>query len=344
METSNQKTYIFHVHGMHCKSCTVLIESELNDVPEICSTKASLKYNHVEVMGNFGNKPAEEIMAVLAPVIKQHGYTLSLEKQKHNVKWNEFKIAFPIAFGFLAVFILLQKLGVVNLVNVSEIGLGAAFLIGIIASISSCMAVVGGLVLSMSANYAKEGDKVKPQVLFHIGRLVAFFALGGVIGALGSAFQLGIVGTFILGILVGLIMIILGINLLDVFPWAKKLQLTLPAFFSNRIHGLKKVNHTLTPLLVGVVTFFLPCGFTQSMQIYTLTTGSFWTGAMTMLTFALGTLPVLALLSFSTSGIHKKAQSGIFFKTAGLVVLFFGLFNVYNSLVAVGVLPPLFNF
>ncbi|MBA3550992.1 sulfite exporter TauE/SafE family protein [Patescibacteria group bacterium] len=196
----------------------------------------------------------------------------------------------------------------------------------------------------MSANFAKEGDKVRPQVLFHVGRLIAFVILGGVIGAIGTAFQLGITGTFILGIIVGIIMLILGLNLLDVFPWAKKLQPTLPAFISNHVQGLKNVNHTLTPLLVGIVTFFLPCGFTQSMQIYTLTTGSFWAGAMTMGAFALGTLPVLAIMSFSTSRIHKKAQSGVFFKTAGLVVLFFAVFNIYNSLVAVGVLPALFSF
>jgi hypothetical protein len=29
------------------------------------------------------------------------------------------------------------------------------------------MAVVGGLLLSMSATFAKEGDKVKPQLMFH---------------------------------------------------------------------------------------------------------------------------------------------------------------------------------
>jgi sulfite exporter TauE/SafE len=104
------------------------------------------------------------------------------------------------------------------------------------------------------------------------------------------------------------------------------------------------MNHILTPLLVGVATFFLPCGFTQSMQIYTLTTGSFMTGALIMFTFALGTLPVLALLSFSSLSIHKKAQSGIFFKSVGLIVIFFGIFNLINSLVAIGLIQPLFSF
>ena len=63
-----------------------------------------------------------------------------------------------------------------------------------------------------------------------------------------------------------------------------------------------------------------------------------------MLVFALGTFPVLALLSFTSLGIHDKVKSGIFFKTAGLVVIFFALFNLINSLVVIGVLPPIFNF
>ncbi|MDO8530065.1 MAG: sulfite exporter TauE/SafE family protein [bacterium] len=338
------KTYTFHVNGMHCKACVVLTESELTDVPEVSKAKSSLATHSVEVTGDFGDKEPEHIARDLSEVLKPHGYTLSLEKQRHSAKWTDFRIALPIAAGFIALFIILQKLGIVNLVTTSEVSYGTAFVIGLIASVSTCMAVVGGLVLSMSANFAKEGDKVRPQILFHIGRLVSFFVLGGAIGALGSAFQLGSTGTFILSFIVAIVLLILGINLLDVFPWAKKLQPTMPAFIGKRIHGLKNVNHTLTPVLVGIATFSLPCGFTQSMQIYTLTTGGFWTGALIMFTFALGTLPVLALLSFSSLGIHKKAQSGIFFKTAGLVVIFFGIFNLINSLVAAGIIPPLFSF
>ena len=98
------------------------------------------------------------------------------------------------------------------------------------------------------------------------------------------------------------------------------------------------------PIAIGAATFFLPCGFTQSMQLYTLTTGSFWTGSLTMLAFALGTLPVLAIISFSSLSIRKNTSSGIFFKTAGLIVIFFGLFNLINALASTGIIPPIFNF
>jgi uncharacterized protein len=338
------KTYTFHVNGMHCNACVVLTESELGEVPEVSKVKASLAHLSVEVTGDFGDKEPEHIARDLSEVLKPHGYTLSLEKQEHVVPWSDFRIAVPCAFAFVAFFLILQKLGLVNLITTSDVSYSTAFMVGLIASVSTCMAVVGGLVLSMSANFAKGGDKVRPQILFHVGRLTSFFILGGAIGALGSAFQLGATGALILSFAVAVILLILGINLLDVFPWAKKLQPTMPSFIGKHIHGLKNVNHTLTPLLVGVATFFLPCGFTQSMQIYTLTTGNFLTGAFIMFTFALGTLPVLSLLSFSSLGIHKKTQSGAFFKTAGLVVIFFGVFNLVNALVAAGIIPPFFNF
>jgi len=338
------KTYTFHVNGMHCNACVVLTESELNDVPEVSKAKSSLVNHSVQVTGEFGDKEPEHIARDLSEVLKPHGYALSLEKQNHLAKWSDFKLAFPIAIGFIALFIMLQKIGIVNLVTASRVSYGTAFVIGLIASVSTCMAVVGGLVLSMSANFAKEGDKVRPQLLFHIGRLASFFVLGGLIGMLGAVVQFGPAGTFFLNITIALVLLILGINLLDIFPFAKKFQPTIPGFIGKQVHGLKNINHTLTPLLVGVATFFLPCGFTQSMQLYTLTTGNFVTGALIMGAFAIGTLPVLALLSFSSLGIHKKAQSGVFFKTAGLVVIFFGIFNAMNALAAVGIISPLFSF
>lgn len=340
----NQKTHSFHANGMHCASCVVLIENELNNLPEISSVKVSLKKMNVEVTGNFGDKEPSHIAKDLSEILKCHGYSLYLEKQKHNAKWSDFQIALPIAAVFIVLFIFLQRLGLVNLTNSENLSLGTAFIIGLIASVSTCMAVVGGLVLSLSANFAKEGDKIKPQILFHVSRFISFFFLGGLVGVLGSAFQLNPVGSVILGILVAIILLVLGLNLLDVFPWAKKLQFTAPSRIGKKIHSLKNLNHVLAPLLIGIATFFLPCGFTQSMQLYALTTGSFLNGALVMFVFSLGTFPVLAILSFSSLGLRNKKQSSVFFKTAGLIVIFFSVFNLTNSLAVLGVIPPIFNF
>lgn len=339
-----QKTYTFHVNGMHCASCVILTEGELREMPGVTRATSSLATHAVEVVGDFGDAAEEVIAAELSKPLIPHGYHLSIEKKERVVKWSEFKIAIPIALAFGAVFLLLQKIGLVNIVNTDTLSYGAAFVVGIIASLSTCMAVVGGLVLSMSATFAKEGDRVRPQLLFHAGRLIAFFLLGGVIGAIGSAFVLGTTATFVLGLGIAIVMLILGINLLDVFHGTKRIMPAMPRVVAKHAMGVSKINHTLTPALVGVATFFLPCGFTQSMQLYTLSAGSFMNGAMIMLVFALGTLPVLAAISFSSFSIQKRQNSGIFFKAAGLIVIMFALLNLINSLVVVGILPPIFNF
>jgi sulfite exporter TauE/SafE/copper chaperone CopZ len=344
MDTQSGKRYTFHVHGMHCKACVLLTESELKELPNVSYVKSSLATHSVEVVGDFGDKTLEQIAQELTVPLKASGYTISVERQNHTAVWSDFKIAIPVALGFAVLFVLLQKMGIVNLISGGTVTYSTSFVIGIVASLSTCMAVVGGLLLSMSATFAKEGDKVKPQLMFHGGRIVSFFILGGVIGALGSAFTLSTTATFILGLIIAIVMIILGINLLDVFPWAKKLQLSMPQFIARHAHGVSKFNHTLTPLLVGVATFFLPCGFTQSMQLYALTTGSFMSGGLTMLAFALGTLPVLALVSFSSLSMKSSSKSGIFFKSAGLIVIMFALFNLINSLVVIGLIPPVFSF
>lgn len=342
---TEQKTYTFHVSGMHCSACILLTESELQEHPKVSSAHSSLKTHSVEVTGDFGEMAPENIAEELSTLLEKHGYRLSAERPIAGGKsWTDFKYALPIALGFAVLFVALQKMGIVNLVDAGSVSYGTAFIIGIIASLSTCMAVVGGLVLSMSATFAKEGDRVRPQLLFHGGRLAAFFLLGGVIGALGANFSLSTGATFALSLVIGLVMLILGINLLDVFPWAKRLQPTIPKFLSRHAYGVSKLNHTLTPLLVGVATFFLPCGFTQSMQLYTLSTGSFMAGALTMSAFALGTLPVLALISFSSFSIRESSKAGIFFKSAGLIVILFAIMNIVNSLVIAGLIPPIFNF
>lgn len=339
-------TYKFHVEGMNCKSCSLNIEHELMDLSYVNEVHADFHTHEVSVRGDFEGVSVDELAKDFSTLLSSHGYVFFVEKPESNIatkKWSDFKIAIPVALAFIVFFILLQKIGIINFINTKNVSYGTAFLIGIVASLGSCMAVVGGLVLSMSATFAKDGSKVFPQVLFHIGRLISFFILGGVIGMLGASFSLGAYGTAILSFLVGIVMIILGLNLLD-FHFAKKIQPTLPKFFSRHTFGLSKLNHTLTPFVVGIVTFFLPCGFTQSMQIYTLSTGSFISGAMTMFSFAFGTLPVLAIVSFSSLSVHGSKWSRIFFKTSGIIVIAFALFNIINSLVVMGFISPVFDF
>jgi uncharacterized protein len=340
---NNKTTYQFHVSGMHCKACTLLIEDALKEIPHVESAHVSLSGEQVTVTGEFTGSP-EDVAAELTKLVHSHGYTISVERSTQAAGWGDFVYAVPIALVIITAFLILQKAGLTSLITSSNVSYGTAFVIGLIASVSSCLAIVGGLVLSLSASSAKEGGTWRTQALFHIGRLGGFFVLGGVVGIIGNSLHLGLTANIVLSSIVALVMLILGINLLDVFHFTKRLQFTLPTRFSKHIVNGSRRDHYLAPALVGIGTFFLPCGFTQSMQLYALSTGSFVQGAITMFVFALGTLPMLALLSFGSLNIAHKPWKGIFFKTAGIIVIALALLNSANALATAGIINPLFNF
>lgn len=338
----SEQTYTFKVKGMHCAACEFLLEDKLTNLPGVTKIKANLKNNSIEVNSSSELGP-EELARELTLAVAAQGYTVHTSNTATPINYAEFTVAVPAALSFIIAFLLLQKLGLVNLISAGHFNYFTAFVIGLIASVSTCLAVVGGLILSISANAAKGAGRWQSQLLFHVGRLSGFFVLGGVIGALGKVFQLSFTGAAILGVILGLVMLILGINLLDIFPAAKNLQLRMPKFLTKRAKILGDSASIIAPLLAGVATFFLPCGFTQSMQFYTLSTGNFFTGGFTMLAFALGTLPVLGLLSFGAFEVSHKPWKGTFFKAIGLIIIAMALFNLANSLATLGFMPVVFN-
>ncbi len=81
MNNQETKTYTFHIHGMHCKACVFLTESELMDLPHVTSAKSSLDTHTVVLTGNFDSQSEEEIATELTGLLEKHGYTVSTEKK-----------------------------------------------------------------------------------------------------------------------------------------------------------------------------------------------------------------------------------------------------------------------
>ena len=283
---------------------------------------------------------AEALTQFLTEKIKSNGYRISVEKsakekQADDIIWK----AIPIGLVFLILFFILQKSGILNLGLGGQTTPVTSFIIGLIASVSSCLAVVGGLVLSLSVKVSQDDvSDTKTFLLFHTGRLFSFAVLGGVLGAVGSVIDINFTFTAILGLLASLVTLLLGLNLVGVF---EKNKITLPLGIFN---FFRRIEHkTFTPLMIGFATFFLPCGFTQSMQVSALSSGSFVSGLLIMLAFALGTLPMLVLLSFGPASFARGRHAPLFFKSAGVVVIGLGLFALLAGLAGFGIINPLFN-
>jgi sulfite exporter TauE/SafE/copper chaperone CopZ len=326
------------IKGMHCRSCEILIEDELKRIPGVVYANVS----HQNGTAVIAFKKHLDSVAV-EKAVTNAGYSLG-----HDDKMGFFSrnrrdyVDLGIAFFLVSLLFLLAKtLGIFNLgssISGNYSSLPIVFVIGLTAGVSTCMALVGGLVLGSAARFSKENpnasslEKFKPHLLFNLGRIVSYFVFGGIIGWVGSFLQLS---TSVLGILtvaVGMVMLVLGGQLIDIFPILKRVSFTLPKGISRSL-GIQERAH---PSILGASTFFLPCGFTQAMQLYAMSTGNPLQGALTMGVFALGTAPGLLGVG-GLSSIVKGNSSKLFFKTAGVVVILLAFFNVSNGLNLLGV-------
>lgn len=334
------KKYSLHVQGTHCNSCKILIEDVLVEHKDISGVSVNLHQQIVEVEGDISCSP-EELVQLLNPLLETHKYSLSVEKKVQEKDFKSLTIAIPIGLTVLALFFMLQKSGIINFGFEGGLTSWTALMIGLIASVSTCLAVVGGLILSLSAQVSQNTSTFRPFAFFHIGRVVSFMVLGGLLGALGSALAINNTITAVLGLIAALVMIILGINLLDLFQLTRSFQLALPKRLFAKISKIE--NGFWAPFIVGAVTFFLPCGFTQSMQIAALSSGSWFQGSLIMTMFVLGTLPMLVLVSFSSFKFAHTKYASLFFKAAGIIVIGLGLFALLAGLAGLGIIKPLFN-
>jgi len=339
-------THTFVSPEMHCSACEAVVERTLRAQAGVHMVKADAARSTVRVRGDFGESP-DELARRFSLLLRPKGYTLTPPgtplRAPVRARVKELILSILLSSAIIAGFLALQRAGLVSLFTPERMNLAASFIIGVIASLSSCMALVGGLLLSVSANRGRmdPAPRLFGSIMFHASRLASFFILGGLIGVIGKAFTLTPLLSVCLNAAVALVMLVLGLNLLELFPALRRLQPRMPAILSRRLLGAEKLRHGLTPALLGVITFFLPCGFTQSMQLFSLATGSFLGGALTMLVFAAGTFPALALISLASVNLSRSRGSGIFFKTAGLIVIAFAAMNLANAMAAAGLVRPL---
>jgi len=217
------------------------------------------------------------------------------------------------------------------------------FVFGLLAGISSCAALVGGLILSMSKQWGElysdseyTWKKIQPHLIFNAGRLISYGILGAALGAIGSKLNFSLKFGPILVIAVSVMMIFLAFQMFG-FKAFRKFQFTMPKFMTRFIANESNFKGRYMPFLMGAFTFFLPCGFTITAQGLALISGNAIQGGLIMFLFALGTLPMLLLIGLSSvKFLQKPHLAERFLKVAGILVLFFALYNINSQLNVLG--------
>ncbi|KKQ71777.1 MAG: heavy metal transport/detoxification protein [Candidatus Peregrinibacteria bacterium GW2011_GWC2_39_14] len=327
------------IKGMHCRSCELIIEEELLKIPGITKAKVSHKRKSAEI---YSTAPISQ--SKIEEAIKLAGYEIGVEEE--NKPWitadpDVYKNLTISALIIIVLYFILKSTGLFDVnfnSNSSSLGLALPLVMGLTAGFSTCMALIGGLTLAISSKYsdlhpdATSMQKFRPHLFFNLGRVISFAILGGAIGLLGKVFQLSGATIGLLTIAVSVLMLIIGLQLTEISPKISGFSISLPSGIAKAF-GLnkqeKEYNHK-NAMLVGALTFFLPCGFTQAMQLYAISSGSFVYGAVIMGLFAIGTMPGLLGIGGLTSFIKGKIAKS-FFKFAGVVVVILALFNFSNG-------------
>jgi len=336
------------IKGMHCRSCELLIEEKLKEIEHVIEVYVNYSLGEAAIHHHEGKEPS---MHLIKGAVAEAGYEVGTpEKLPILTRDKREYVNLGIAFLVLMViYLILKSFGLTNInfsPNLSSPSWGLILLIGLVAGFSTCMALIGGLSLGLSSRFAENhpsatpAQKFRPHLFFVTGRILSYTILGGLLGALGTVFKLSPTVNGIITLLVGGVMLLMGLQLINIFPRLNRFKLSLPKGISKAlgVNNKEKEYSHKNAMIMGALTFFLPCGFTQAMQLYAVSTGNFALGAITMGLFALGTAPGL----LSIGGVTSMISGGFrerFFKVAGLAVIFFGLFNINNGYTLAG-----FNF
>src|SRR6266540_6447192 len=237
--------------------------------------------------------------------------------------------------------------------------LAVAFITGLTTGGLSCLAVQGGLLASSLAHQIEQdyleqaahaerkkqrGKKNQPAprsnsafpiFLFLIAKIVAYTVLGALLGLLGSYLTLSPATRAILMILIGVFMLGNALRMFNVHPIFRYFSIEPPKFITRYIRRTAKGTDTFTPIFLGALTVFIPCGVTQAMMAAALGTGSIVIGAALMFAFILGTSPVFFVVAYLTTELGAGLEK-FFMRFVAVVVLILGLVTMNGGLNVLG--------
>lgn len=234
-----------------------------------------------------------------------------------------------IVFSGVLLRYILSQFDLTSLLWSTEISsnLRVVLLLGLVASISTCLAITGWVIVW----YTEVVSTVHPwktQARLQWWRIIWFLVFGSVLWLVWEQISYSLWFTAWLNLIVSFLLLILAFQMLGFLPrvkWNNKIFDSVIARI--KIYG----SRSRCSLLVGSLTFFIPCGFTQMVQIMAFASGSRWNWWILMWVFALWTLPWLLLLWLWTSyakNSHQKTLEWIIV----VILIAFSLYSIQWSM------------
>ncbi|MBR1780982.1 MAG: sulfite exporter TauE/SafE family protein [Oscillospiraceae bacterium] len=333
--SSSERLYI-GIEGIYCAHCVDTITRTLRAMEGV--EEVSVRQNVARVSGH-GLPGADALVAA----IRHIGYEtdesrISRDRTRvaKGLRWYEFLL---IAAAILLFALGLERLFGYNIFNAiptvdSSLSYGMLFVTGLLTSIH-CVSMCGaiGIFASTETNSVRS---LRRPLLYQAGRVCSYTLIGGVVGAVGSVFRVSETLRGALILVAAAFMLLMALSMLGLF------QFSLPRLFHLRLPAGRN-----GPFLIGLLNGLMPCGPLQAMQLYALSTGSPLSGALAMLLFALGTVPLM-LLSGVAINLSRGRAKRVIGKVASVLMVILALSMLNRGLLSLGVdvtrvLPTQYN-
>jgi sulfite exporter TauE/SafE len=184
-----------------------------------------------------------------------------------------------------------------------------------------------------------DAARLRPGILYNLGRVVSYTIVGGLVGGIGSAFSFSPVAKGALTAAAGLFMLVLGLKMLGLIPRLPRLSRFVPAALRRRLGAASAAVAKRGPLAVGLLNGLMPCGPLQTMQLYALGTGSALAGALSMLVFATGTVPLLLAFGLAATMLPRRFLPSML-KASAVLVMVLGIATFARAAALAGVALP----
>lgn len=196
---------------------------------------------------------------------------------------------------------------------------------GLLMSAGHCLGMCGPLVCAASLpseRDARAGSIAGSLLAYHAGRLASYAAIGLALGSIGALLPAGIHAVAwqaALSLLAAFALVWVGLGLLGIFPIASpgcagRFAPGVARFFA-RIAGARP---GVRKFGLGVTNGLLPCGPVYTVALAALASSGPWRGALAMLVFGAGTLPLLLAITYGWRWAGARLRTG--FARAGAVL------------------------
>lgn len=288
-----KKIYI-KIDGIHCINCENTIKYALMSDKNIKRVSFDGFIAVVTCENNLREESLIKFINDLGYYTRRDYISDNIDDLKSNIKLKEFVI---ILLSIVVICFLLYKIFGYNIFNMiptidNNITYGMLFLTGLLTSIH-CISMCGSINLVASINNENKRDYKRP-ILYNLGRIISYTIIGALVGLLGKVLSINNVVSGIIIIIASIIMLLMSLTMLNIIKVRFK-------FFKYKVNNRN-------PFIIGLLNGLMPCGPLQAMQVYALTTGSIFKGALSMFLFGLGTVPLMLLTGVVFSSMKGKTK------------------------------------